>query len=191
MALNVHLGTIVGSSIETNMDGENDTRMLSVEMSSAEDVQGIELIQQNGEQSNPLDDATVVILEITKAWKVAVAVKDLVEPDSSLDRGEKKIYALDSSNNIQASIIFKNDGTLIMNEGTDWAVQFTEMKTAFDQLKSDFDAFVNVFNTHTHILAIAAASGAGGTGTAAPPASPGSTSTADMSGAKIESIQVP
>lgn len=187
MALNVHLGTIVKSSIETNLDGENETRMVSAELSSAEDVQSIELIGQNGEQTNPLDDATVIILEITKNWKIAVAIKDLVEPDNTLERGEKKIYSLDSSNTIQACVRFKGDGTLILNEGTDWAIQFTEMKSAFDQLKNDFDAFVGKYNSHGHSyfpgpLAAAISS---------PTTDQGSTSTADMSNAKIESVQVP
>lgn len=185
MALNVHLGTIVGSEINTNLDGENNTRILSAELSSAEDVQSIEHICQNGEQTNPLDYATVVILEINKAWKIAIAVKDLVEPDATINRGEKIIYSLDSSNNIKAKIYFKNDGTLILNDGTDWAVQFTEMKSAFDQLKSDFDTFIGVYNGHVHPGVLA-----GGASTSPTPAS-GSTSTADMSNAKVESIQVP
>lgn len=114
MAINVHLGTIVGSKIIENMDSENTTRMLSAELSSADDVQSIELISQNGEQTNPLDDATVIILEINKAWKIAVAIKDLVEPDNTLERGEKKIYAVDSSNNVVAWVYFKGDGNILI-----------------------------------------------------------------------------
>lgn len=186
MALNVHLGTIVGSEINTNLDGESNTRILSVELSSAEDVQSIEHICQNGEQTNPLDDATVVILEINKAWKIAIAVKDLVEPDATLERGEKIIYSLDSSNNIKAKIYLKNDGTLVLNDGTDWAIQFTEMKSAFDQLVSDFNSLVSIFNAHVHTSSCTA----GGTPTLVSTTS-GSSSTADMSNAKVESVQVP
>ena len=186
MAINVHLGTVVGSEIKKNIDGENNTRILKCELSSADDVQQIELIQQDGEQNNPLDDATVIILEITKSWKIAVAVKDFVEPDATLQRGEKKIYSLDSSNNIQACIRFKNDGTLVLNEGADWAVQYTALKSAFDQLKSDLNTFIGVFNAHVHTSTCTA----GGTPTLVSTTS-GSTSSADMSSAKIEDIQVP
>jgi len=187
MAINVHLGTVVGSEIKKNIDGENDTRILKCELSSADDVQQIELIQQNGEQNNPLDDATVIILEITKTWKIAVAVKDFVEPDATLNRGEKKIYSLDSSNNIQACIRFKNDGTLVLNEGADWAVQYTALKSAFDQLKSDLNAMISEWNTFATAYA---PGGPAGIGTP-PTANNVSSSSADMSSAKIEDIQVP
>lgn len=186
MAMNVHLGTVVGSEIKKNIDGENNTRILTCELSSADDVQQIELIQQNGEQNNPLDDVTVIVLEITKTWKIAVAIKDFVEPDATLQRGEKIIYSLDSNNAIQACIRFKNDGTLVFNEGSDWAVQYTALKSAFDQLKSDLNTFIGIFNGHVHTSSCTA----GGTPTLVSTTS-GSTSSADMSSAKIEDIQVP
>lgn len=204
MALNVHLGTVVGSAIETNMDGENDVRMLSAELSSAEDVQSIELIGQNGEQTNPLDDATVVILEITKAWKIAIALKDLVEPDATLERGEKKIYAVDSSNNVIAWMYFKGDGSILIendngsleltdtgeivnNEGTDWAIQFTEMKSAFDTLVSDVNSMISAWNT----FAGAYVPGGPAVQGTPPSASTTSSSSADMSNAKITTVRMP
>lgn len=133
VAINVHLGTIVDSKIDTNMDGEDNVRILKCEVSSADDVQNIEQICQNGEQTNPLDDATVIILEITKSWKIAVAVKDLVEPDATLARGEKIIYSLDSSNNIKAKIYLKNDGTVNVGDGD----QFVALSNKVDSFISD------------------------------------------------------
>lgn len=187
VAINVHLGTIVDSKIDTNMDGEDNVRILKCEVSSADDVQNIEQICQNGEQTNPLDDATVIILEITKSWKIAVAVKDLVEPDATLARGEKIIYSLDSSNVIQASVRFKNDGTLVLNEGTDWAVQFTALKSAFDQLKSDLNSMISEWNTFATDYVPGSPSTTGLPETV----SSVSSSAADMANAKIDSIQVP
>lgn len=187
MAINVHLGTVVGSEIKKNIDGENNTRILKCEVSSSDDVQQIELIQQDGEQNNPLDDATVIILEITKSWKIAVAIKDFVEPDATLGRGEKKIYSLDSNNTIQACMRFKNDGTLILNEGTDWAVQYTALKSAFDQLKSDLNVMISEWNTFASSYVPGSP-----TVTGLPESvDEVSSSSADMSSAKIEDIQVP
>jgi hypothetical protein len=172
MTIGINLGTIVGSEIVENMDGESPSRMLECEISSAEDVQSIEQINKNGEQTNPRNDANVVIIEISNTWKIAVAIDDLVEPDASLDKGEKKIYALDSGNNIVASILLKNDGDIQLNGGTDWAVQFTAMKAAFDQFVTDFD-------DHTH----PAPGGATGV-----PVAP---TTADMAGAKVDDVRLP
>jgi phage gp45-like len=203
MAFNVHLGTIVGSEIIENMDGENPTRMLSAELSSAEDVQSIEHINQNGEQTNPLDDSTVIILEISSAWKIAIAVKDLVEPDAAVGRGEKKIYALDSSNNVVAWIYLKSDGSIRLdngtgsleitaagdvknNDGTDWAIQFTEMKTAFDALKSDLNNFITTkYNAHIHGGVTT------GSGSTAATLTTGSASSADMANSKVDTVRLP
>lgn len=188
MDTRIHLGTVVGSAIDANRDGEGDSRMLSAELSEADDVQTIELVSQNGEQTNPLDDSMLVILELGPAWKIAVAVRDNVEPDSTLERGEKILYSLDANNTIKASVRFKADGKLVLNEGEDWAVQFTAMKTAFDQLKSDFNTFISsVFNTHTHPYL----PGPGPATPTSPTATPGSSSSADMADAKVESVQVP
>lgn len=188
MDTRIHLGTVVGSAIAANRDGEGDSRMLSAELSEADDVQTIELVNRNGEQTNPLDDHMLVILELGPAWKIAVAVRDNVELDATLARGEKILYSLDATNAIKASVRFKADGTLVLNEGEDYAVQFTAMQSAFNQLKSDFNTFVSsVFNAHTHPYL----PGPGPAAPTSPTATPGSSSSADMAGAKIESIQVP
>lgn len=66
---------------------------------------------------------------------------------------------------------------------TDFAVAFTDMKAAFDQLKADLNSFINtIFNLHTH----PAPGGATGV-----PATLGTSSTADMSGAKVDKVKVP
>ena len=146
MAINVHLGTVVGSEIKKNIDGENDTRILKCELSSADDVQQIELIQQNGEQNNPLDDATVIVLEITKTWKIAVAIKDFVEPDATLGRGEKIIYSLDSNNNIKAKIYLKNDGTVNIGNGDQFVALSNLVTTALDAICDIFTSGTPVAN---------------------------------------------
>lgn len=78
----------------------------------------------------------------------------------------------------QGKIVFKIDD----QEGGDYAVRYNELKTAFDQLVQDFNNLVTVFNAHTQPV----------TGsTAGAPVTPGVPSTADMSNAKIEKLEVP
>jgi len=91
--------------------------------------------------------------------------------------------------NENGSINLNADGDVTINEGTDWAIQFTALKSAFDQLVSDINSLVSTFNAHQHNYKP-------GTGSPIPtvptvPPTPGSSSSADMSGAKIESIKVP
>jgi len=56
--------------------------------------------------------------------------------------------------------------------GEDFVALAAKVKSDLDGIKSDLDALKEAFDTHTHVLAIAALAGAGGTGTAAPPAPP-------------------
>lgn len=64
----------------------------------------------------------------------------------------------------------------------DNAVRFSKMQSAFDSLKSTVNAFVTTFNSHTHTVS--------GSVTLAPGA-PAASSTANISPAKINEIQVP
>lgn len=219
MAINVSIGTVVGREIIENRDSENESRMLSVELSEANDVQSIEHINQNGEQTNPPDDTTVLVLELNPSWKLAIAINDLVDIDDTLDPGEKKIYAVDSGNNVVAWIYLKGDGSIrldndsdaieikagggirldnengsieltadgnvVNNDGSDWVTQFTAMKSAFDTLKSDLNTFITTYNTHVHSGVMT------GGGSSGPTPSTGTSSTADMSDAKVETVLVP
>jgi len=184
---NIYLGTVVGSEIKTNRNGEDSVRMLSAELSEGADVQTVELVAQNGEQSNPLDEQMVVIFELGRAWKIAIAVRDNVEPDSGLQRGEKILYSLDANNAIKAKIYLKGDGTVVLNDGTDWAVQFTALKDAFDTLKSDLNGMISKWNT----FATAYAPGGPAAPGTPPTADNATASTADMAGAKVTSVQLP
>jgi hypothetical protein len=80
--------------------------------------------------------------------------------------------------------LIPSNGNIELNGDQDFAVAYNDLKTAFDQLKSDFDNFVNItYNLHTHATAPP--------GPISVPSVVGSSSTADMSGAKIDSIKVP
>lgn len=133
MVINVSIGTVVGREIIENRDSENESRMLSVELSEANDVQSVEHINQNGEQTNPLDDTTVLVLELNPSWKLAIAINDLVDIDENLDPGEKKIYAVDSSNNIVSSIYLRNTGIVEVGGGD----QFVALANKVDSFISD------------------------------------------------------
>jgi len=68
-------------------------------------------MQQAGVDSNPPDDARAVIIQLSKAWAVAVAVNDGITPDSSLETGEFQIYSQDGGVR-KSTITLKKDGSI-------------------------------------------------------------------------------
>ena len=102
--------------------------------------------------------------------------------------GDSKVYSTDADGNEKATCKFLNDGTIEINGNADNAVAYTDLKTAFDQLKSDFDGLVTIFNAHTHPFV---GVGPGNPGTTAVTLTLDTPSTADMSGAKVDTVRVP
>lgn len=164
--MRLQTGVIKGREIAKNRDGGRDVLLLQVELTDKDDVQTVELLQGAGDQYNPPDDSKVLVISNGAAYKIAIAIDDLVA--LSIEVGERAIRAvLDGA--VKSSLLCKVDGNLVLNEGTDFAIQFTAMKVAFDQLVSDHNAHFHPSN-------------------GAPPTTP---TTADMSGAKIDKVRLP
>jgi hypothetical protein len=172
------IGRVTGSEIKKNRDGDKKVVLLQVEITDPDDMQTVELMNNAGVNSNPPNDSNVFIVQAGKAFKVAVAVDDGIEPDA--EKGEYEIYSSDGGIK-KASAYCKKDGTLVLNLGADFAVRFTSLKTGFDNLVSDFNANVAKYNAHTHGGAVAA------------PVGPElmAQSTANVDAAKITDIMVP
>jgi hypothetical protein len=62
-------------------------------------------------------------------------------------------------------------------------VRYQELETAFNQLKSDLNNFISIFNAHTH------AGVTTGGGTSGVTATSGTSSSADITPAKIDEIK--
>lgn len=87
----------------------------------------------------------------------------------------------DKANNIKFD---RSTGELIIYDGEDYAVKYNELETAFNQLKDDFDNFVTLtYNVHQHPTAAV--------GAPSNPSVTGSSSTADVSPAKVEKVRLP
>lgn len=82
-------------------------------------------------------------------------------------------------------IWIKGDGTILMGGDSKHMVRFEELETAFNELKGKFNSLVSIFNSHTHVYV---------PGTLPPiataaPVTPGTSSGADISLAKINEIK--
>jgi phage gp45-like len=174
-------GEIKSSEVKKNRDGENSVRVLTVEISDPDDLQSVEHMTQAGEDTHPPAGSKVVILSIGSSWKIAIACDDGIEPE--VEEGEKKIYSSDGGA-IKAFIHFKKNGDIVINDDADNAVRYSKLEEAFNQLKDDFSNFVTMtYNLHMHPTAAP--------GAASPPTVTGTSSTADITPAKIDEIQVP
>jgi hypothetical protein len=201
MVMMLRIGRITGSEIAPNRDGEDNVRLLQVEVTDADDVQTVEQIRGTGDDQNPQDDTAVIIADLGPAWKIALGIDDGVEPTMAV-QGERQIYSYDVLRTIQAFIRLLVDGTIHINGDADFAVRFNELETAFNQLKTDHDDFADVMNNHIH--ATTATVGAGpavgviskptGPAPEYTPSTPGApgvqSSSADIAPAKVEDVKL-
>jgi hypothetical protein len=178
----VTIGTVRGAEITRYRDGEDNVRVLRVELTSPDDLQSVAQITRAGVDSSPHDETRVVVIDIEPSYRVAVSEEDLSTP--SVDRGEQELYSYSSAGARLATIKLDSASAVIINGGGDYAIAYSRLKTAFDQLKSDFNNLVTQYNSHTHVAP------AGG-GATAPPVPLGAPSAADMSSSKVDKIEVP
>lgn len=196
------IGNITSREIIENQDAEKKTLMLQVVVDEDEDVQDVELQNQSGIDSQPPDDSRVFILEVTESYQIVIAVDDGIEPDPSIEAGEKELYASDGGSR-KSKIRWKKNGELILNDGTDFAVRYNELETAFNQLQADHDTLVSevdqlkntvnsnvtVYASHTHDetgVATDVPNQPQAPSTIAPVAS-----TADITPTKSETVRIP
>lgn len=103
----------------------------------------------------------------------------------TLASGEKRIFSVDGDGELSQQIILRNDGTMEIGGDADFMVRYSELETAFNQLKDDFDA-------HKHdgvVISVSGGSGAPAVGVTGESGAPTATTSADISGAKIEEIK--
>jgi phage gp45-like len=167
----IKVGTVTGREIRPNIDGSKDVLLLQVEITDPEDIQTVEVIGHAGEDSNPPDGSTVLIVKVGNAWKLAPAVNDGIEPDASLTPGEKKVYSSDGGTIksfikwLKNKLVLSGD-VIEVNGSADFAVRLNALNTALQTMLTSLNADIVT---------------AGGSGT----------TTLDISGAKVDTVKLP
>ncbi len=169
--MKIQTGIIKGRETKTNRDGVRDVLLLQVELTDKDDVQTVELMQGAGDQYNPENGSKVLVVSDGPAYKIAIAVDDMTA--IALDIGERAIRSV-LGGEVKSSVSCKTDGNLVLNEGTDFAVQFTALKTIIDGL-------VTALNSHIHTSALPGS----------PTSSPVVPFVVDMTPAKINKVRLP
>lgn len=68
-----------------------------------------------------------------------------VYPSPDVAEGEIRIYARNANGDTVSEVHCKSDGTVQINDGSDYAVQFTALKTEFEKLQNAWDTFASAY----------------------------------------------
>jgi hypothetical protein len=74
-------------------------------------------------------------------------------------------------------------GNVEINGTADFAVAYNDLLSAFNELKADLNTFIGVYNSHNHNDPVSGVTGSPNQG--------GTISTADMTGAKVNTVKLP
>lgn len=172
-------GIVRGYEIGPNRDSTKNVLLLQCEVSGPKDIQTVEYMSHAGDDHIPPEGTIVTILSAGQSWKIAIASSDENNFTTGLSEGERKIFAPGG-----AFIIWRDDGTLEVNGDADFAAAFNDLKAGFDSLVSDFNALVVAYNAHTHVSVTSL-------GTPTPPVPTGSSSSASIDAAKVDTVKLP
>lgn len=142
--MNILTGVVIGQTIEKNRDGENNVRMLQVEITEPNDTQSIQQISFSGEDNAPTKGDTVAIIEVSESYKIAIGIQDQIVPE--VESGERKLYSQDGGV-IKSFVYLKKDGQMILNGTGDYAVRFNKLKETIDELQDDIASLKTAFSS--------------------------------------------
>lgn len=151
--------------------------------------QSIVILRPYGLQSNAPANTFALVLAPECQEGSLVGLEGDIQNVDDLDDEEVAIGIPSITNRIT----FRTDGTIEINGSDDYAVAYTDLKSAFDQLVSDFNTLVTQYNTDMTAIAAGAtaAIAASGLWTTELTIGGASSSSADMSDAKIDTVKVP
>lgn len=170
------IATVISTTIDDSKSGDGKVVSCECEMSEKEDIKTVEVVAGHGRMVFPKAGSKLIGMRLQSGYIVAVACDDGIEPD--IEEGEHKIYSIGPDGAVAASVLMKADGSIVLNDGTDYAILYSEMKKAFDDL-------ANFVKNHIHTTT--ATVGIGSVGTISKPKAWVPIS---MSSAKCEKVRI-
>jgi len=166
----------VTKTISTSI--KNAVRFVKFLRMGKSDVQECRQASPFGIDSAPTKDMAAIYAKTGEVGKPVII--GYINKNQIAEDGEFRIFSTDSDGGVQFYIHLKNDGTAEIGGDTDNMVRFQELETGFNDLKTDFNNLVTAYNLHIHPSS---------SGTTSPTATQGTSSTADISGSKIDEIK--
>lgn len=168
------LSKIISSAIEK---GKLIVKILGY---GANDVQTVFNIQPFGIDSRPVKGYRGIYADTaSKEEKILIGV---ILESAIAEEGEIRFHSEDADKAEQAYLYLTAGGELHLNGDADNAVRYSELETAFNELRDDFNNFITLYNAHVHPGVTS------GSASTSPPPVSGSSSAADVSGAKIDNV---
>lgn len=158
--MDVRIAIITGSRIASNRDGSEPGRILQCMVTDPSDVQNVQTCQA-GEEFNPPEGCTAVLVGGGSAYKIAAVVDDAIPP--VMAKGGKRIYATDPTGaevvaemrlNPDGSIAVSNDAASI-TMGVDGAVTVSNGAASFTMSAGGTFSFHGVGTTFDHPVTVA------------------------------------
>ena len=111
------IGKVTGREVATTRDSDNPVLLLQVELTHPRDIDNAELLMSAGEDVSPHDDDYVLVLSLSKAFRVAIGVDDGIDP--AVGKGEKEIYSYSKHGGDKlARTLWNAAGEVIHNGGS-------------------------------------------------------------------------
>ena len=171
---------IIANILSTTFDSVK-RRLIKVRVLGVTDIRTAFETNAFGIDSNPIKDMRAIYAETAnKGERVIIGY---LNKNQLAAVGETRLFSTDANGNIKTYIWLKNDATIEIGGNTKHMVRFEELQTAFNQLKTDFNNLVTKFNSHVHTGVTT------GGGSSATTPTPGTASTADITGAKIDTVK--
>lgn len=162
---------------------KNGLRFIKVLRSGKSDTREGYQVTPFGDDSNPVNYEGMRAIFCETEVKGKQIIIGYIHPNQLAAIGEKRIFSTDANGQVKFYIWLHSNGTCDFGGNTNHLTQYEALKTAFDQLKSDFNDLVTKFNSHVHPGVTAGGASTGATAT------PGTSSSADMSGAKLDNLK--
>jgi hypothetical protein len=144
----VDFGLIKSIEIGKNLDSGENVRLAQVNI-VGEDTVTVEMPFPEGDEFVPAVGDTVYYEEVDAGLLVARCIQSAIPVDSSLGTGEREMFSRSGSSR-KAKIRLKNDGVIIINDGTDYAVKFEELQAGLDDMMKMLNSFLGTVKTHGH-----------------------------------------
>jgi hypothetical protein len=170
--------------IETSIDsiGRRLPKFLRLGKS---DIQECFEVSSFGDDSNPIKDMVAVYAQTSEIGKNVII--GYINKNQISAPGEKRIYSTDESGNVVFYFHLKNDGTAELNGTADNLVRFSALESGFNEMKSDLNDMISKWNSFVAVYVPGSPAVVG-----LPPTLTGqnvTTSTADISGCKIDEVK--
>ena len=174
----MEFGLIKSIEIGKNLDSGENVRLAQVNI-VGEDTVTVEMPFPEGDEFVPAVGDTVYYEEVDAGLLVARCIQSAIPVDNTMGSGEREMFSRSGSSR-KAKIRLKNNGIIVLNDGTDYAVKFKKLQTALDAMMKMLNDFLGTVKTHGHASF----------GAASPDFELVKDPKLDMSSAKVDKVQL-